>query len=365
MRLRTRLAAAFVIVSAMMACSENTENQNLNDNHHLWPALGDLGNTPSRALTLTDFGPQQAPPAAAGSLGPVLTDILAHLPASFGSKYYNADLTTWGHETTHGIHEYLRSRHNPTGRKAAAFYLLNDKAAVVVEPKVLKRRVAEFIPLALQGENYALYITGQTVWDDTPLYILDEFFGQLNGAAVALDRRYSRTESPDFAPAALVEFVSYGIALAMAVQKYDPAYFTDNHQFSAVLAVAIERAMLLYRHAAATAEAGLPAEKQAQRLYHNLTVDQSGAPMREFALRLFGATWTNRVLLAPVSADTGHDGDLLTQLQQTLPAAAPDKDGDSDGVPDRLDRCPKSAAGKAKVWTYGEWIGCAEGEQRN
>lgn len=349
--LRWSLIKRSIIVSIVLtgiSCSENTSDQSLNDNQLRWPGFS---GAPGAGLKQIDFGPQQIRNAP----GSALTDIVSHLPASYGNTYYDSDVVTWGHETSHGIHAHLRNNFNTTGRKANAFYLMHDKAAVIAEPKILKRRVAEFVPLELRGTRFDLYVTGQSTWDDTPLYLLDEFNAYINGAEVAIDLHNSNlwTYGQRDALVGMIEFVSYSLALGMAVQKNDPEYFVSYPQFSEFLAFEIERAMALFRQGVE-----IPAfqSEGQEKIFLTLTKDLPAAPLREFALRLYGSEWTNRVLLAPLSSPT--ETDIIPDSQNN------DADDDLDGIANRLDKCPLSPAGQ-KVWIYGDWIGCAEGEQRN
>jgi hypothetical protein len=39
-------------------------------------------------------------------------------------------------------------------------------------------------------------------------------------------------------------------------------------------------------------------------------------------------------------------------------------DGDRDGIEDGRDLCSGTASG-APIWSYGEWLGCAEGQFRD
>lgn len=362
MRLRMRLSTTLCVIAAVIACSENTESQQ-RDNQRLWPALAA---EPVSAIELIHFGPQQAPSKASDGLGAVLSDIISHLPVDYGSKFYSADLSAWGHATSQGIHEHLSRRYNTTGRKAAAYYLLHDKAAVLAQPKMLKSRLAEFIPADMQGDLYGRYVSGESVWEDTPLQVLDGLFAHINGVATALDEKNATQNANRSSLVNLIEFVPYSVALAMAVQKYDPQYFTANHQFTAVLALGIERALLLYHLSDDKDGLDSTSDDQAARMFHNLMAAESGEAMRDFLQQLFGSDWLRRVAHKPENIGPKQRKDISSLLKATLPQNAdPDSDGDNDRIPDRLDRCPNSSGGDdAKVWTYGEWIGCAEGEQR-
>jgi hypothetical protein len=116
--------------------------------------------------------------------GTALTDIAQHLPLSYGDTYWDSDLMTAGHETTHGINSELRNNYNKTGKQANGFYVLDDQAAIIVDPKIRKSAVAAYVPTSLRGDRYSTYVTGQTEWDDTPTYLFDEWVAYTNQSAI-------------------------------------------------------------------------------------------------------------------------------------------------------------------------------------
>lgn len=227
--------------------------------------------------------------------GTALTDIIRHLPLSYGDTYADADLVTYGHETTHGINSHARNNLNRTGRRANGFYCMSDRVAIVVEPAIRKSAVAPFIPASVRGTRFALYITGSPDWDDRPLYIFDEWVAYTNGSEVALSLvrenlwRYPWRD----AVAGSLEFTIYALATAMAVEAGDPTYFRDNAQFRAFVAWNARRAMDLYR-----AGASNPNFQYAQQdtMLRNLQTSADTMTMREFARRVFGRPWAHEVL---------------------------------------------------------------------
>ncbi len=121
------------------------------------------------------------------------------------------------HECTHGCNNDIR---NKAGGRVNGFYLGADRAIVVPEPKIRKRDAVPFIPSSLQGYRYSLYVTGQSDWDDQPLYLYDEFVAYINGtwAAIDLKRKENYVESGRVIDGS-VEFVSYAVAVLMAADK--------------------------------------------------------------------------------------------------------------------------------------------------
>ena len=227
--------------------------------------------------------------------GTALTDIIRHLPLSYGDTYADSDLVTYGHETTHGINSHARNNLNRTGRRANGFYCMNDRVAIVAEPAIRKSAIAMYVPNSLRGTRFALYITGSPDWDDTPLYVWDEWVAYTNGSEVAMSLtreglwRYPWRD----AVAGTLEFVIYALATAMAVEVGDAAYFRDNAQFRAFLAWNARRSMELFRAGASNANFQWAQQDQMLRA---LQTSPDAAAMREFARRVFGRPWAQEVL---------------------------------------------------------------------
>lgn len=303
--------------------------------------------------------------------GSMLTDIENHLPASYGTTYRDSDKLTWGHETSHGIHAHIRNANWVSGKPRNALYVGGDKAALIDEPKIRKSQVAAFIPSSLRGSRYSLYVVGQTEWDDTPLYLWDEWNAYVNGGAVGTDLVDSGLFTGGWRDGVngQLEFTVYGIAVAMAVEKYDPAYFASNVQFFEFLAFEARRAMTIYRKGAVMT----PFKWAEQDAYYaKMRTSPDAAEWRAFAVRVFGEDFVNEAIFGdppkPSEPDAGPKPDPGTDAGPKPDpggdAGPPTADADGDGVPDAQDLCAGSAAG-ANVWTYGEWIGCAAGQRRN
>lgn len=327
------------------------------------------------------------------SWGPALTDIENHLHSKYGTTYRDGDKITHGHETSHGIHAHLRNYHNKTGKRANAFYVLNDKAALVVEPNIRKSAAAAYIPASLRGSRYGLYITGQVEWDDTPLYIWDEWNAYVNGGAVGTDLvkrglwKYGWRDGVN----GQLEFAVYAVAVAMAVEKADATYLTTNEQFREFLAWNLRRTFTIYREGAVMKDF---AWKEQDAYYDRLKTSADAEAWRAFVKKFFGDGFYKEVVLGESDAgpptpsgDSDGDGiaDPVDVCSKTPPSAIVwtegewigcaggqrrdsgpwgGSDGDGDGVADGKDLCTKTAAGR-RVWTHGEWTGCAAGELRD
>ncbi len=349
---------------------------------------------PGQQVTFLKF-PVQKTATDPGGWGPLLTDIEGHLPSSYGNQYYDNDRLTHAHETTHGINSELRNNYNKTGKQANGLYVLEDRGVILEEPNLRKSAVIPFIPAALQGSRYGLYILGQQAWDDTPTYIFDEWVAYTNAGAVGVDRvkRGLWKEPWQDGVMGQLEFTVYGLALGLAAEKGDPTYFQQNKQFREFLAWQTDRAMSLFREGQK-----MTAFTWAQQdaYYAKLQTDASAQPIRDFLTRTYGVGFMTRVLGLPGGdppyADGGLtlvDGGVGPQPKPDLgpgpqpkpdlgpgpqpkpdkgptptpptPAPSPGGDEDGDGIPDAEDHCSKTPAAKM-VWTEGKWKGCAGGQ---
>ena len=108
--------------------------------------------------------------------------------------------------------------------------MLQDRGFVIDEPNFRKSQVAKFVPQNLRSYRFSTYITGQTAWDDTPAYIIDEWVCYVNGAKCNVEDvqtgRYQGAWTDGVSGS--LELSIYAIALSMAVQEYDPQYWQDS-----------------------------------------------------------------------------------------------------------------------------------------
>lgn len=225
--------------------------------------------------------------------GKVLTDIMTH-EAPFDKNKYE-DLITLGHETSHGIHSYIRNCLNNLGKRANGFYVLNSLAALVIEPNIRKSQVGPYVPKSLRGSRFDLYVTGQTVWDDTPLYLFDEWNAYINGGTVGVDLVQQNLWNAGWRDGVfgIIEFVVYALATAQAVKEHDPQYFDHYSQFTEFLAWNIKRSMETYLIGSKLKE--FKWDKQ-DDYYDKLIHSPDAEPLRKFARETFGASWTLEVL---------------------------------------------------------------------
>ncbi len=225
--------------------------------------------------------------------GSVLTDIINHeAPCDFNQ--YD-DKVTLAHETTHGINAYIRNHLNNTGKKANGFYVLEDRYVLLKEPSIRKSKVAEFVPKSLRGMRFSTYIIGQTAWDDTPLYVWDEWVAYSNGGHAALNQVDEGLWNDGWRDAfsGQIEFCVYAIATAMAVEKYDPSYFNDNNGFIDFLQWHLERSMYTFKRGYLIPHFKLESQ---ETYYYNMRKNPDGEELRNFVRKLFGNEWTYYVM---------------------------------------------------------------------
>lgn len=225
-------------------------------------------------------------------MGKVLTDIESHMPA--GHIYKDNDKITWGHETTHGINSNMRMKfsngvytnnvwnticgkpvfHN--GR-INAFYCLENKAAVIEEPPVTIRQVAAAVPASLRGPVYNLYLVQQAgSWNNTPLYLCDEWVAYTNGSEVRRDLNIAtRGETVS----QMIEFDVYCLTLAMLVKQ--TSY--DDKQFKSFLIWNIERSMDLHTN-------------EATQYLVKFKTNADAQGLREFTKSYMGPEWSKKIL---------------------------------------------------------------------
>jgi hypothetical protein len=223
---------------------------------------------------------------------PLLKDIINHEAPGDSNNY--DDMITIAHETSHGIHSYIRQHMHgdeQQGDRVNGFYALGGKVAVIGEPRMRKRHVAPFVPASLRGSRFATYITGQTAWDDTPLYVWDEWNAYVNGgeAGVDLVEHELWTYGWRDGVAGTIEFTVYALATAMAVQQQDPEYFVNNEAFREFLAFNIRRGMTSFKKGAVMNEFKWDTQ---DRYWQKLKTSADADAMRTFARALLGAEWT-------------------------------------------------------------------------
>lgn len=228
--------------------------------------------------------------------GAALEDIVQHLPDDQLDYYCDPDLVTCAHEVSHGIHAYLRNYFNPNDARSNAFYILSDRACFVVEPGILKHEATPFVPQSLREFRFGTYVSGQSAWDDTPLYLWDEWNAYINGGEAALDMADAGQWNEGWRDqSGVIEFVAYGLAVGMAVAENDPEYLVsdEGEQFKNMLAYFTDRSLDMHRRFAAMSDFQ---SQTSDDLYDGLRTNSDAAAMRQFLADTFGAAFRDEVL---------------------------------------------------------------------
>lgn len=207
-------------------------------------------------------------------LGSVLSDIRSHIED--GGYYNDSDLITAAHETTHGINSNVRNSLYD-GRRLNAFYCLNGRASVLLEPKTRIEKVASNVPPSLRGNVYKLYLVEQAAsgWGDRPLYILDEWVSYTNGSATRKDLKISkRAETVRY----MMEFDIYSLTMLMVVERDESSF--DTGELSTFIRWNIERSMSIY-----------DGEKDAKDYLDEFRESSDAETLRAFVKGKFGKAW--------------------------------------------------------------------------
>lgn len=270
---------------------------------------------------------------SADDASPIYNDFINHC-RSWRQMIVRGRKITSAHECTHGINSELRLGRfgaqalgemaldivfkrvgdsltliQPNPRAASfqtlaermnGFYVGEDRGVLLPEPRIRKSQVAKYVPSALRGYRYQTYITGQTAWDDTPLYVFDEWVAYNNGTLTAndLNARGDSSGKGEDQPMGPLEFLGYAVALCMAVDRLDSPYYQNNPNFTEFMKFEIRRSVGIIQQAIKC----FPWQG-AQQTYNSLCA----GPLNEFALSKFGLDLKN-----PEPSDDGLDFQLLS-----------------------------------------------------
>lgn len=253
----------------------------------------------------------------------VYADVLSHSKDSpFGSAHGRA---TNVHETAHGIHSYLRNKYTrEMGKKVNGLYVLEGRGIILEEPNMRKSRVAEFVPQNLRSYRYNLYIAGQRAWDDTPLYIYDEWAAYILGGMTNVDDvkngRYKGGWTDGVS--GCLGFSIYAIATCMAIEKHDPNYWENNEQFRNATIWLLKRAHKTYMEGRVMEE--FKWEKQ-DKLYNEFLNSDSAAPMRTFVKEHLEGVWLEEGLSVTELQYQEHQRVLLSPDDESLRKIQPEE----------------------------------------
>lgn len=148
---------------------------------------------------------------------PALADVECHLEKP--NEFYSSDQGTFTHEGTHGVNAQIRF-----GRGGFnAFYVLGNRCMVLREPNVTLSTLANSIKV----RGKAFWYLQRGVWDNQPLYVLDELTAYINGcqAYLELGKGADYAHSRDYA----WDLLRYARILAEIVRRRQPDYVDQKH----------------------------------------------------------------------------------------------------------------------------------------
>ena len=198
-------------------------------------------------------------------------------------------LLTDAHETTHFVNSDIRNQHG-NGVTISGFYVGQDRAIAMDQPKFRKSVVGQYVPRNLRESRYNLYVAGMREWDDSPLYLYDEWVAYTNGGQTGVDlveKGKYRGSWTDGVMGAL-EFSIYATAVVAAVEKHDPSYLTRTPQFLKFTAWNLRRCKDVFDRGKVMAE--FKWDRQ-DKLEENLRTSSEAAPLRDVLDRLLDSVW--------------------------------------------------------------------------
>lgn len=225
-----------------------------------------------------------------GEEGTVYGDIISHVKgAPFGAAHGRS---TDAHETSHGIHNELRNSYQQKlGRRVNGFYALEGRGVIIDEPGIKMSHAVAFIPENLRSYRYKLYMVQQLKdWNDTPLYILDEWTAYVNGGMCGVDdiAKGKHKEGWTDLVSGCLDFSIYTTALCMAVKKNDPEYWEKNPQLKNYVIWQMKRAEKTFLTGRVLKECKWETQ---DKLLLQLLTSTEAAPMRAFLKDELDGIW--------------------------------------------------------------------------
>ena len=161
------------------------------------------------------------------------------------------DLVTTAHEATHDISIHFRMNEQKYyANKINAFYVFDNRVAIIENPPIGLSQVYAFIPEVLRGQLFANYFPSPD-YEDNPLYIWEEWTAYINGAEVGADLVQNNLwqQGQRDTLLAMLEFLVYSAALVQATQQLAPQYYKDYEKFRAFFTWNVQRTWRVYNQA--------------------------------------------------------------------------------------------------------------------
>jgi len=152
-------------------------------------------------------------------------DVINH----YYDRLHYPDIMTMTHETTHMINSDIRNKNSGN----VGFYVGNNNACIFPQPNFTKDKIAQFVPTALQGLSFNEYVVGMREWNDSPLYLYDEWRAYINGAKAAVEYVEKGLYKDGWTNAVSnpLEFSVYVCATLLAIKQYAPNYLNNTPNY--------------------------------------------------------------------------------------------------------------------------------------
>lgn len=223
----------------------------------------------------------------------VYGDIISHTKGRpFGDAHGRS---TNAHETAHGIHSDLRNEYqSKMGVRVNGFYALEGRGVIIEEPGIKMSHAVKFVPENLRSYRWNLYMVQQLRdWNDTPLYICDEWNAYVLGGMCGVDdvKKGKHKEGWSDGVSGCLDFSIITVGLAMAVKENDPNYWNSKPQFNNFVIWNLKRANETYL--AGHRMEQFKWEKQ-DKLLKEFLFSESGEPMRRFIKEELEGVWLDQ-----------------------------------------------------------------------
>lgn len=200
----------------------------------------------------------------------------------------NESRSTNAHETSHMISSQLRNKYR---RNLNGFYYNGMSGILINQPNLTIKDVGPYIPENLRGYRYQLYFVDQLKhWNDSPLYIMEEWnCYSLGGAVSIVDYHQEKEVEKTDAVAGCFEFMIYTTALYMCIAHKDPGYLNHNENFCKFFNYLLGYSTTIYNFGKM-----IPAYKseKSDKLYWEYQSSQEGKEFRSFTDDLLKVRWT-------------------------------------------------------------------------
>jgi hypothetical protein len=202
------------------------------------------------------------------------------------------DRNTNVHETLHRINNHIRNTYNKGNVRYNAFYVFDNKAVLIEEPKSKKSQVPAFVPSSLRTSGrFNTYVLGMNQWwDNQPLYLVDEWSAYVGDSMSNIEDVKNGRHNGQWSDgvAGCLDMGIYCVAMAMSIEKHDPEYWAANKQFRNFMTWHLERAWDAYKIGSKMKE--FKWETQ-DRMLHTLRTSQDAEEMRRFMRKHLSAVW--------------------------------------------------------------------------